>query len=133
MAERAPDSVAAWLHKARQDLAAASVLAGSPERLAGPVLFHAQQAAEKSIKAFLVLKGYPFPKTHDLTELLNRAADFEPRFAEWHDRVGPLTPYGAEFRYPMAVPLNPTIEEARAAVQTVQALHEFACSLLPKA
>ncbi|MBW1960508.1 MAG: HEPN domain-containing protein [Deltaproteobacteria bacterium] len=34
------------------------------------VCFHAQQCAEKYLKAFLTFKNIDFPKTHDIGELL---------------------------------------------------------------
>jgi HEPN domain-containing protein len=33
--------------------------------------FHAQQAVEKALKAWLTLKGIEYPKTHDLASLLH--------------------------------------------------------------
>jgi HEPN domain-containing protein len=46
--------VRAWLQKAADDLeVAARCLAAAP-LLTGPAAFHAQQAAEKSLKGFLV-------------------------------------------------------------------------------
>ncbi|MDI6793295.1 MAG: HEPN domain-containing protein, partial [bacterium] len=33
--------------------------------------FHAQQTAEKSIKAILIWEGIKFRKTHDLSELID--------------------------------------------------------------
>jgi HEPN domain-containing protein/predicted nucleotidyltransferase len=59
-----------WLTRAWEDLDAAELLAGSvdlPPRLA---CFHAQQAAEKALKAALVHDAIRFPKTHDLQELV---------------------------------------------------------------
>ena len=38
------------------------------------VCFHAQQAAEKCLKALLAFQARPFPKTHDLTVLVGLSA-----------------------------------------------------------
>ena len=56
-----------WLERARSDLAACDALiaAGLPAE----ALFHAQQCAEKAIKAFLTWHQISFKKTHDLDEL----------------------------------------------------------------
>jgi HEPN domain-containing protein len=60
----------AWLAKASLDLKAAAHEIGAPsEGLWGDVMFHAQQAAEKSMKAFLAWHDVPFRKTHNLEEL----------------------------------------------------------------
>ena len=58
-----------WLRHARSDLA----LCGMPKTrriLYQHLCFHAQQAAEKALKAVLVANGVRFPKTHDLAFLM---------------------------------------------------------------
>ena len=60
--------------------------------------FHAQQAAEKSFKAWLALLGETYPLTHDLQRLLDRLMAHEPeagRFGALTD----MTSYAARFRY----------------------------------
>ena len=42
-----------------------------PEGSTNTACFHAQQAVEKSLKALLTSWGIAFPKTHDLTRLLD--------------------------------------------------------------
>jgi HEPN domain-containing protein len=63
--------VAEWASKAEEDLKTAAHMlrleASSPTAI---VCFHAQQAAEKYLKAYLVYRGTHFPKTHDVEELL---------------------------------------------------------------
>lgn len=60
---RAEDA-GAWLQKAALDLrAAAHDLTAADPGLWSDVLFHAQQAAEKSLKAFLAWRDVPFRKT----------------------------------------------------------------------
>ena len=62
----------AWLDKAHMDLkAAAHELTAVPPFTADAV-FHAQQAAEKALKGFLVWHDAPFRKTHDLAEVGRR-------------------------------------------------------------
>ena len=67
-----------WFHKAESDLATARRTAASE----GPydtACFHAQQAAEKYLKGFLIACGQGFPHTHDLENLfggLSMACDF---------------------------------------------------------
>lgn len=58
-----------WLRYAEADLALAGVplpKKGMYEQLS----FHAQQGAEKAIKAVLVFEGIDFPKTHNIEFLL---------------------------------------------------------------
>ena len=56
-----------WLAKAAEDLASAGDLAGTGHF--GNALFFCQQAAEKSLKAFLTWHGRTFRRTHDLEPL----------------------------------------------------------------
>ncbi|MCY4615587.1 MAG: HEPN domain-containing protein [Chloroflexi bacterium] len=44
---------------------------GEDPPVVGPACFHSQQAAEKALKAALVLEGIEFPYVHDLTRLRN--------------------------------------------------------------
>ena len=62
--------------------------------------FHAQQAAEKALKAALVAKGVPFPHTHDLARLiglLDSCGSSVPY--ELREAAG-LTVYAVATRYP---------------------------------
>lgn len=87
------------LRRAESDLRACRALADQPGMDDDVVGFHAQQAVEKAVKAVLVLRGVPFPRTHDLEFLLARAEGHgvsvppEIEEAEW------LTPWAAQLRY----------------------------------
>ncbi len=64
-----PGSPSDWLSRARSDLAIAKV--PLPEgAVYEDLCFHAQQAAEKAIKAVYRANGLVFRYTHDLEELL---------------------------------------------------------------
>ena len=69
------EHVKQWLVRADEDfgLAKQLVLENSPYIHA--ICFHAQQAAEKYLKAFLVHSNVEFPKTHDIDKLLNLSRD----------------------------------------------------------
>ena len=94
------DFVQQWINKAEQDLAAARVLLESGLEHYENVGFHAQQAAEKYIKAFLVRHQIEFPKTHDLARLQGLVAQANQDLAGRLALADALTPYGVEFRYP---------------------------------
>lgn len=94
------DFVQQWLGKAEQDLEAGRVLLGSGLEHYENVGFHAQQAAEKFVKAFLVRHQVEFPKTHDLARLRGLVAQVDPDLASRLAPADTLTPYGVEFRYP---------------------------------
>lgn len=59
-----------WLRYAQSDLELAQ-LGHSPRILLETLCFHAQQAAEKSIKAVLMTQNIPIPRTHSIDVLLN--------------------------------------------------------------
>lgn len=76
------DFVQQWLGKAQQDLRAATVLLSGELEDFDPVGFHAQQAAEKFIKAVLVRHQIEFPKTHDLARLRKLLAQVDRPLAD---------------------------------------------------
>jgi HEPN domain-containing protein len=61
--------------------------------------FHAQQAAEKALKAVLIAKGVPPPKTHNIRTLL----DFLPQdviVPQEVEDAASITDYAVISRYP---------------------------------
>ena len=94
-----PGSAGEWLAYARRDLAMAQ--APLPEGAVYEQLcFHAQQAAEKAIKAVYRARGQIFRYTHDLDELLyglERAGMAVPE-SIWD--AADLTRFAWESRYP---------------------------------
>lgn len=65
-----PPIVETWLRYAREDLQAAEGMLDERELVAPRhVCFHAQQAAEKGLKATLIARQISFDPTHDLERL----------------------------------------------------------------
>ncbi len=64
------------------------------------VCFHAQQCAEKYLKAFLQQNGQHFPKTHNLTDLLELAIRYDRNFELYRDMLEALNKFSVLFRYP---------------------------------
>ena len=61
--------------------------------------FHAQQAVEKALKAWLTIVGVEYPRTHDLEELLELLEEHaEPILEAFYDLVD-LTDFAVQFRY----------------------------------
>jgi HEPN domain-containing protein len=97
--EAIQELVAEWMRRARSDLALARLT--EDERIAPEILtFHAQQAAEKALKALLVQRQVEFPPIHAIGPLLNlcRTAGFEGT-ETLADAVS-LTRYAVATRYP---------------------------------
>jgi len=93
-----------WLAKAEQDFGLAEHLVAEQSPYLLAVGFHSQQAAEKYVKAFLVHHQCAFPKTHDIDELLDRAATVDQAFAESIRTAAALSPYAVDERYPGDAP-----------------------------
>ena len=70
--------------------------AAAPDSMVG---FHAQQAAEKLLKAALFLAGAAPPRTHNLMELVDLAADHGLKLPEECEALRWLTPYAVLYRY----------------------------------
>jgi HEPN domain-containing protein len=104
-----------WLEKADEDLSVAEYLVSSDRPYYGAVGFHAQQAAEKYLKAFLVCRQIEFPKTHDLDKLLDLVATVAEPLAHSLRDVNLLSVYGVETRYPADLP-DLTLTQAQTAV-----------------
>jgi HEPN domain-containing protein len=120
-----------WLTRADHDLRSARALAALEEPLLDTAIYHCQQAAEKSVKAWLQAQDDPFPKTHDIEDLVKRATKLHPDFARFDQAADVLTPYVAAFRYPGGAdePM-PAPEEFTEALQHAQAIYDFVVNLL---
>ena len=94
--------VSRWLAKAQRDLASAQRLADKSAPLLDTAVYHCQQAAEKALKAFLVLHDIRVPKTHDLVELSAAAAVIISSYTALTGSAERLTQYATLFRYPGA-------------------------------
>ena len=62
--------------------------------------FHAQQAVEKFMKAFLVRHQVEFPKTHNILVLRELIAKVDQKLSIQFVPMEVLTAYGVEYRYP---------------------------------
>jgi HEPN domain-containing protein len=93
------DKVILWISYAEEDLGLAQFalkMPGSrPYRL---IAFHAQQCAEKYLKAYMVYHDIDFPFTHEMKKLLNYCGSH--RWIEEIKDAEELTPYAVTARYP---------------------------------
>jgi HEPN domain-containing protein len=83
----------AWLTKAHDDLRAAEFETTATPPLSSDVVFHAQQAVEKSFKALVVWHRRTFRKTHSLEELGEQCLSVPPSLRPLVDSAVPLTEY----------------------------------------
>lgn len=119
----APGSPADWLRRARSDLALASIALPAGV-LYSELCFHAQQAAEKSLKAVLIHYGIGFRKVHDLDYLITLLRAPAPLPPEAEEIVA-LTSYAVMFRYPGDYE-EITAEEHREAIQLAWTVYRWA-------
>lgn len=74
------------------------VMASScPYRL---IAYHAQQCAEKHLKAYLVYKGIDFPYTHNVSRLLELCSEQGENWLKTLEDAEELTPFAITTRYP---------------------------------
>lgn len=95
-----PGSPHSWLAHAKSDLRITELCRVDRQVLPNQTAFHAQQAAEKAIKAVLVKHQIRFPRTHDLAALI---ALIERHSVVWPfapDEVEELNPFAVQTRYP---------------------------------
>jgi HEPN domain-containing protein len=93
--------VTEWVDKAEGDFATATrELVALPSPNYNAAAFHAQQCAEKYIKARLLDIGTTFAKTHDLEALLNLVTNWEPNLETLRSKLRFLTDMAVEVRYP---------------------------------
>ena len=124
--------VAAWIEKAAEDEQAIDVLLEHSPWLLSVIGFHAQQAAEKWLKALLVACGEDAPRTHDLVALLERTmSDLDDDAtvlldAQW------LTGFGVLPRYPGApVPIRDPEATSREAVARLRRIVDAVRARMP--
>lgn len=91
--------VSEWVSKADLDLLTVDRLCPE-DAFRDIVAFHAQQAAEKYLKALLTRHQIEFPKTHELRRLLALLAEVEPQLTASLTDIKWLEPYGVDVRYP---------------------------------
>lgn len=89
--------------------------------------FHAQQSAEKYMKAFLQEMTASVPKTHQLIDLLERCLTRDPSFEMTRDLLVRLDRYAVRYRYPGE---SADRSEARSALECARALRAFTRPLL---
>ncbi len=94
--------------------------------------FHAQQAAEKLLKALLMAKNIPYRRTHDLRELIDMVKDNGIEFPEFLMEIRTLSPFAVEFRYDY-IPMEEEEEFNRQkALEMVQQLRKWVENTLLK-
>jgi len=121
------DVVQGWLRKASSDVVAmnATLRAAAYDG----ACFHAQQAAEKYLKAYLTQREIAFPYTHNLAHLTELCASVDPVFQSLTALVAGLTPYAVRSRYDDS--FWPSRQVAEEAISAALKVRDFILGRLP--
>lgn len=84
--------------------------------------FHAQQAAEKALKAYLVWLDIEFPMTHLLGQLLDLIGSRDDSFESLRDRLEAITAFAVESRDPES--FLPSLTDVWDAISTAEDVYE---------
>jgi HEPN domain-containing protein len=92
-APKRPELVSGWLERARSDFQLGRVALTTPGVMCEDACFHAQQSAEKSLKALLTYLDVDFPRTHVLEVLLDLLKGYGVNLPRPVDEAFELTQY----------------------------------------
>ena len=110
-----------WLVFAREDLQVAEMTLRAG--IANQVCFHSQQCVEKSLKALILKRGKPLPRTHRLVDLIVFLQ--EPALSDFTLELQLVDRFYIPTRYPDALPSSlpeglPNLKDANDALQIAQ-------------
>ena len=118
-----PDDPRTWIAKAENDLLNIRNNLKAEQVPWDTVCFHAQQAAEKMLKAFITSRGQALTRTHDLVALLADAVSAGAPLKTLEEDCRLLTPYAVMLRYPGTAD-EPSEQEGRQAIAAAERVHE---------
>jgi HEPN domain-containing protein len=99
-----------WLRYAKSDLNTAKHMFNDVNPKETEIsCYHTQQCAEKSLKAYLIIKEIDPPHIHDLVELNKICKSHEPDFSTLQQYCIFLNPYGTHIRYPNELAIDDSI------------------------
>ena len=119
----------AWIIKASNDLKSALKPMSGNDTIPDTAIYHAQQCAEKALKAYLAFRTQPIQKSHDLELLADLCSDLDEQFGSIMDDAKLLTPYHTAFRY-SDIEMSPGEEDVSEAIGKAEKILEFVKSLI---
>jgi len=117
----------AWVERAEEDYLMTVSSLRRKKPLTYSACFHAQQCAEKYLKAMLVAKRQTFAKVHDLLLLNDQCVKSGILLAIDAKTLNILSDYAVRVRYPGE---DPTLEEAGEALEIAKVVRRSARRLL---
>ncbi len=122
------DVARGWMRKANSDLKNAELCLAADDSL-DTACFHCQQAAEKSLKAFLIDRNLKFPLVHDLKRLLDFCSPADAAFKNLEPLALLLNPFAVQTRYDDE--FWPNADEVREAVAAAKSIRQFVLDSMP--
>lgn len=116
-----------WVERAEEDFAMIRSALRHKTPLVYSACFHAQQCAEKYLKATLIARNVPFPKTHDLLMLSTLCDEADILIPIDAKDLNTLNDYSVQVRYPGE---KLTVEDARDALNIAKRVRVFVRKLL---
>jgi HEPN domain-containing protein len=99
-----------WIRYAKSDLNTANHMFNDVQPKETEIsCYHAQQCAEKSLKACLIAMKTELPYIHDLVELISLCTAQETSFSAIQPYCVSLNPYGVQVRYPNELAVDDNI------------------------
>ena len=118
------DQPECWFRHTDSDLAVAE--SAARDVLPEHKCFHAQQAAEKALKAVCVARGVVFPFTHDIYELIDLLRDSGADIPVSLEEADELSTYAVNVRYPGALSPKVSERDRKQAARLARAVVEWA-------
>lgn len=127
MGKNTPDSkiVKEWIEKADDDMGYAKASLEEELKFFDLICFHFQQAAEKYLKAYIIARGFPFKKIHELPVLLDICKKADRSFTELAEECNFLTDFYVESRYPVFWPKKVDKKIASEAYEAAKKIEDF--------
>ncbi len=116
------EDIVEWVDRAEEDYQLSSISLRRNIPLTYGATFHAQQCAEKYIKALLIFRQIAFPHTHDLAALNALCQKNGILLPVSEDNLDKLSAFAVEVRYPG---IQPTIDEAKEAHQIAKRIRQY--------
>jgi HEPN domain-containing protein len=125
------ESTERWMAFASEDLQMAEFALNA--KIYNQVCFHAQQCVEKVFKGLLAKLGRTIPRTHSITELLEKLP--QDWYPDLRDDLAMLDDFYIPARYPDALPGSlpeglPGQTDAMQTIAMVRSVMEEACRLI---
>lgn len=113
-----------WLKKAEDDRLFAQAIMQDENAPPSGVCFHAQQMAEKLLKAFIVYHSQRYPRIHPVDALWELCYKLDVGFQKVKEEAAFLTKFYIETRYPGDYP-DFTKDDAQKAYDAALRIKEF--------